>query len=194
MLTSGNEPMCTLTVPSKLRAQEAANQPVHHVSSNSASVQRPSPLPTCLHTPVPCSSLPCGWRQTWNLLGYTPYSRRRRLNQSILCFLTFLTILYIPAVLNVISQQTSLWNRDPSPVRCCLLVLKLSLQSTHCSLLSVSLHDTLTSYCSCMNKSVFPTERQSRLALGASLVQQQPMYVANTAKPWPSVPREPTTK
>lgn len=92
-----------------------------------------------------------------------------------------LNLLYIPAVLNVTSQQTLLWNLDPPPVHCRLLVLKMFPQSTHCSLLTVSLHDTLTSHCSCVNKSVFPNEQRSQLALGTSLVQQQLMHAANTA-------------
>lgn len=67
------------------------------------------------------------------------------------------------------------------PLHCCLLASKMFLQSVHCSLPTVSLHDTLTSYCSCMNKSVFPIEQRSRLALGTSLVQQPLLYVTNTA-------------
>lgn len=146
-----------LMAPSKQRAQKAINSPMHSVSSNSASAQKPSPLYTCLHTPVPYSSLPCGWSQAWSLQGLLPTSGEGV--QSTLCFLTTCTF---PADLTL--------ERD-LPEHCCLLVLKMLLQNIHCSLLTVSLQDTLTSYCSCMNNSAFPSKHRSRLALGASLVQ-----------------------
>lgn len=88
-----------------------------------------------------------------------------------------------PMLLNAITFPADLTPEQdpPSPGHCCLLVLNIFVQSSHCPPLTVPLHDTLTSYCSCMNKSVFPNEQGSRLALETRLVQQQLLHVANPA-------------
>lgn len=116
-----------------------------------ASVQKPNPLHTRVHIPVPYSSPPRGWSRAWSLQGLLPTSREDvRFNISY------------ASKRHVSSQQTAFWSWDPSPVHGCLLVLKIFLQSTHCFLPSVPPHDTLTSYCFCMNKRVFPSEQRSR--------------------------------
>lgn len=138
-----------LMVPTKLRTQETVNPP-GTVCLPRAQVHRsPSHVTMCAY-PLLYSSLPCEWKYTWNLsVPQDDIYAEARVHSHCA---------------KGPSQQT----HSELGSSCALSLTRFKKVSTkhHCFLLTVSLHDILTHYCSCMNKSVFPNQRWESTGTG----------------------------